>query len=86
MARVRESAPHMAPPIVPEESEKAADVFLPKFGPEITRSISPGYRLCKDILVHDAGVPSRRIHSSVPLVLSLGTGDVSPCKPSGSLG
>lgn len=35
MALVRDNAEERAAPRVPDESEKAADVFRPKFGPDI---------------------------------------------------
>lgn len=38
-------------------------VLFPKLGPETTRSISPGYRLCSPMLAHVAGVYYRIVLS-----------------------
>lgn len=86
MLRVWEREEDKAAPSVPEDNEKAAEVFLPRLGPDTTRSISPGYKLCSAILAHDAGVPSMRIHSPIsPSLRGLEESEVSP-DPSGSLG
>jgi len=86
MERAPESEDARAAPIVPEDRENAEDVFRPKFGPEITKSISPGKRLCNAILEHEAGVASNKIHSPISPSFKLrGDGEISPC-PSASLG
>jgi len=56
MLRIMESEDDIAAPIVPEDKTKAEEVFRPRFGPDITRSISPGYRLCIPMLAQVAGV------------------------------
>lgn len=69
-----------AAPIVPEDKANAVEEFRPsahqcdwiddsRFGPEMTISISPGYRLCRAMLLHVAGVCHQLIDLAITLNL-----------------